>query len=110
MAERYAIALQVVDPIETHINHTIDGLIELLNVRRVQLLEQIRNTPEEKRATEIDRHELIDQLNEAQAQLQETLTENPLQSMRERIVQEMEDKMRDLRNNIPVDPIKQILS
>ncbi|KAI6654181.1 E3 ubiquitin-protein ligase TRIM71-like [Oopsacas minuta] len=103
MAERYAIAPQVVDPIETHINHTIDGLIGLLNVRRVQLLELVRNTREEKRAAKIARQQMIDQLNEAQAQLQETLRENPLQSMRERIVQEMEDKMRDLRNNIPVE-------
>ncbi|KAI6654188.1 hypothetical protein LOD99_3032 [Oopsacas minuta] len=103
MAERYAIATQVVDPIETHINHTIDGLIGLLNVRRVQLLELVRNTREEKRAAEIAQREMIDQLNEAQAQLQGILRENPLQSMRERIVQEMEDKMRDLRNNIPVE-------
>ncbi|KAI6654186.1 hypothetical protein LOD99_3030 [Oopsacas minuta] len=103
MAEGYAIAPQVVDPIETHINYTIDGLIELLNVRRVQLLELVRNTREEKRAAEIARQQMIDQLNEAQAQLQGILRENPLQSMRERIVQEMEDKMRDLRNNIPVE-------
>ncbi|KAI6661226.1 hypothetical protein LOD99_10097 [Oopsacas minuta] len=103
MAERYPIAPQVVDPIETHINYTIDGLIGLLNVRRVQLLEQVRNIREEKRASEITRQQMIDQLTEAQAHVQGDLRENPLQSMQERIVQEMEDKLRDLQNNIPVE-------
>ncbi|KAI6653184.1 hypothetical protein LOD99_3710 [Oopsacas minuta] len=102
MAEHYPIAPQVVDPIETHINYTIDGLIGLLNVRRVQLLELVRNTREEKRAAGIARDQMIAQLTEAQAHLQEDLRENPLQSMQKRIVQEMNDKLRDLRNNIPV--------
>ncbi|KAI6646797.1 hypothetical protein LOD99_9196 [Oopsacas minuta] len=103
MAERYPIAPQVVDPIETHINYTIDGLIGLLNVRRVQLLEKVRNIREEKRASEITRQQMIDQLIEAQVHLQEDIRENPLQSMHERIVREMEDKLRDLQNNIPVE-------
>ncbi|KAI6646777.1 RING finger protein nhl-1-like, partial [Oopsacas minuta] len=103
MAERYPIAPQVVDPIETHINYTIDGLIGLLNVRRVQLLEQVRNIREEKRASEIARKQMIDQLTEAQVHVQEDLRENPLQSMQERIIQEMEDKLQDLQNNIPVE-------
>ncbi|KAI6653263.1 hypothetical protein LOD99_3788 [Oopsacas minuta] len=103
MAERYPIAPQVVDPIETHINYTIDGLIGLLNVRRVQLLELVRNTREENRAAEIARDQMIAQLTEAQVHLQGDLRENPLQSMQERMVQEMNDKLRDLRNNIPVE-------
>ncbi|KAI6660662.1 hypothetical protein LOD99_10342 [Oopsacas minuta] len=103
MAERYPITSQGVDPIETHINYTIDGLIGLLNVRRVQLLELASNIREEKRASEIARQEAIAQLNEAQEHLQGDLRENILQSMQERIVREMEDRSRNLQNNIPVE-------
>ncbi|KAI6656299.1 hypothetical protein LOD99_1122 [Oopsacas minuta] len=95
MAERCPTAPQIVDPIETHINYTIDGLIGLLNVRRVQLLELVRYIREDKRAAEIARDQMIAQLTEAQAHLQEDLRENPLQSM--------QDKLRDLQNNIPVE-------
>ncbi|KAI6645680.1 hypothetical protein LOD99_12943 [Oopsacas minuta] len=103
MAEHYPIAPQIVDPIETHINYTIDGLIGLLNVRRAQLLELVRNIREDKRATEIARQQMTAQLTEAQALLQGALRENPLQSMQGRMVWEMEDKLRDLRNNVPVE-------
>ncbi|KAI6658539.1 NHL repeat containing protein [Oopsacas minuta] len=96
---------QVVDPIETHINYTIDGLIELLNVRRAQLLGQVHNMREDERAAEIALQGMTTQLTEAQAYLQGHLKENPLQSMQERITKEMEDKLRDLRNNIPVESV-----
>ncbi|KAI6646983.1 PEP-CTERM domain protein [Oopsacas minuta] len=101
MAERYTIAPQLADPIETYINYTIDGLIGLLNVRRAQLLEQVRNLREEKRGAEIARDQMIAQLTEARAQLQGTLRENPLQSMQERMVDQIQEKLQDLRNNIP---------
>ncbi|KAI6656669.1 E3 ubiquitin-protein ligase TRIM71-like [Oopsacas minuta] len=105
MVERFAIAPQVLDPIETHINYTIDGLIGLLNVRRAQLLRQVHNMREDERAAEIARQEMSTQLIEAHAYLQGHLKENPLQSMQERITKEMEDKLRDLRNNIPVESV-----
>ncbi|KAI6653329.1 PKD domain-containing protein [Oopsacas minuta] len=94
---------QVIDPIEEHINYTIDCLIGLLNVRRAQLLELAHNIPEDKRAAEIARDQMIAQLTEAQAHLQGDLRENPLQSMQERMAQEMNDKLRDLQNIIPVE-------
>ncbi|KAI6645672.1 hypothetical protein LOD99_12935 [Oopsacas minuta] len=103
MAEHYPIAPQIVDPIETHINYTIDGLIGLLNVRRAQLLELVRNIREDKRAAEIARQQMTAQLTEAQALLQGALKENPLKSMQERMVQQMEDKLRDLRSNAPIE-------
>ncbi|KAI6658423.1 hypothetical protein LOD99_15224 [Oopsacas minuta] len=105
MAERFAIAPQVVDPIETHINHTIDGTIGLLNVRRVQLLKQVHNMREDERAAEIARQEMTTQLTEAQAYLQGHMKEHPLQSMQERMSKEIEDKLRDLRNNNPVESV-----
>ncbi|KAI6658564.1 E3 ubiquitin-protein ligase TRIM71-like [Oopsacas minuta] len=105
MAERFAIAPQVVDPIETHINYTIDGLIGLLNVRRAQLLRQVHNMREDEKAAEIARQEMTTQLTEAQAYLQGHLKENPLQFMQERITKEMEDKLRELRINNPVESV-----
>ncbi|KAI6658598.1 E3 ubiquitin-protein ligase TRIM71-like [Oopsacas minuta] len=105
MAERFTIAPQVVDPIETHINYTIDGLIGLLNVRRAQLLKQVHNMREDEKAAEIARKEMTTQLTEAQAYLQGHLKENPLQFMQERITKEMEDKLRELRINNPVESV-----
>ncbi|KAI6655972.1 hypothetical protein LOD99_1706 [Oopsacas minuta] len=99
MAEHYPIALKS----ETHINYTIDGLIGLLNVRRAQLLELVRNIREDKRAAEIAKQQMTAQLTEAQVLLQGALRENPLQSMQEIMAQEMEDKLRDLRNNALIE-------
>ncbi|KAI6658595.1 NHL repeat containing protein [Oopsacas minuta] len=103
MAERYAVPPKVVDLIETLINNTIDGLVMKLNVRRAQLLKIVHNMREEKRAAERGRKEMTTKLTETQSYLQEQLKENPLQSMQERIDKEMEDKLRELRINIPVE-------
>ncbi|KAI6650527.1 hypothetical protein LOD99_7578 [Oopsacas minuta] len=100
MTERNPNAPQFVNSIETQINNAIDGLIELLNVRRADLMEQVNNILEEKRTAEIARQQMIIQLTNAQTSLQSHLKENPLKFMQERIVREMEDKMRDLRMNI----------
>ncbi|KAI6653315.1 hypothetical protein LOD99_3839 [Oopsacas minuta] len=103
MAYRYSIAPEFVDPIEEHINRTIDGLIGLLNARRVELLKKVRNAHKDKKAGEIAQQQMIVQLTAAQAHLQGDLREKPLQLIQERIVQEFEDKLRDLRNKMGVE-------
>ena len=91
------------DTVETHINRSIDGLIALLNLRRAQLLTQLRDAREEKRAAAVARQEIETQLTAARTHLQTDLKENPLQSMQERMVSELEQKLRELRMNIPVE-------
>ena len=103
MAARYPIPPQAADSVETHINRTIDGLIALLNLRRAQLLVQLREAREEKRAAAVARQEMETQLNTARTALQTHLKENPLQSLQARMVSELEQKLQDLRTNIPTD-------
>ena len=103
MAALYNIPPPAADTVETHINRSIDGLIALLNLRRAQLLTQLRDVREEKRAGAVARQEMETQLTAARTALQAHLKENPLQSMQERMVSELEQKQRELRMNIPVE-------
>ena len=103
MAARYPIPPPAADPVETQIHRSIDGLIALLNLRRAQLLTQLRDAREEKRAAEVARNEMETQLTTARTHLLTDLKENPLQSMQERMVSELEQKMREVRMNIPAE-------
>ena len=103
MATLYNIPPPAADTVETHINRSIDGLIALLNLRRAHLLTQLRDAREEKRTEAVARQEMQTQLTAARTHLQTDLKENPLQSMQERMVSELEQKQRELRMNIPVE-------
>ena len=103
MAALYNIPPPAAYTVETHINRTIDGLIALLNLRRAQLLTQLREACEEKRAAAVAQQEMQTQLTAARTALQTHLKENPLQSMQERMVSKLEQKQRELRMNIPVE-------
>ena len=91
MAEHYPTAPQVVDPVERVINDTIDRLIWLLNVRRAELLDLVR----EKRAVEEMRLEMIQQLTDAQALLHEELRQNIIQPLKDRMIWKLECKKRE---------------
>ena len=103
MAANYPTPSRAADTIETHINRTIDGLIALLNLRRAQLIEQARDTREEKRAAQVARQEMQTQLTTARTHLLTYLKENPLQSVREKTVSEVEQKLTELRENTPAE-------
>ena len=103
MAARYPIPPPAADPVETQIHRSIDGLIALLNLRRAQLLTQLRDAREEKRAAEAARREMETRLTTARTALQTHLKENPLQSMQERMVSELEQKLREVRMNVPTE-------
>ena len=91
MAEHYTTAPQVADLVERVINDTIDRLIWLLNVRRAELLDQVR----EKRAAEEMRLEMIQQLTDGQAVLHEELRQNIIQPLKDRLIRKLECKKRD---------------
>ena len=91
MAEHYPTAPQVVDPVERVINDTIDRLICLLNVRRAELLDLVR----EKRAAEELRLEMIKQLTDGQAVLHEELRQNIIQPIKDRMIRILECKKRE---------------
>ena len=91
MAEHYPTAPQEVDPVERIINDTIDRLIRLLNVRRAELLDLVR----EKRAAEELRLEMIKQLTDGQAVLHEELLQDIIQPLKDRLIWKLECKKRD---------------
>ena len=103
MAARYPIPPPAADPVETQINRSIDGLIALLNLRRAQLLTQLRDAREEKRAAEVARREMETQLTTARTHVLTDLKENPLHPVRDKTVSELEQKLREVRMNIPVE-------
>ena len=92
-----------IDPVEHHINYTFDRLIFLLNKRRAELLKYVRDTREDKRATERERLETISQLTETQEQLHIDLRQNILQPYKMRWIGKLECKKRETQLNIPVE-------
>ena len=103
MAEHYPIAHPAVDSVEHHINYIFDRLIFLLNKRRAELLQYVRDTREDKRAAERERLETIFQLTEAQEVLHTELRENILQSKKTKWIAYLECKKRESIVDIPVE-------
>ena len=104
MAERYPTAPQVVDPLERQINDTIDRLIGLLNVRRDELLNLVRD----KRAADRLPQQMIDQLTETQEQLDKDLRQNMLQPLKKRIMRKLECKKRETILQTPVETLTEV--
>ena len=103
MAERYPIAHPAVDPVEHHINYKFDRLIFLLNRRRAELLQYVRDTREDKRAAERERLEMISQLTEGQEVLHTEIRQNILQPMKRKWIAYLECKKRESILDIPVE-------
>ena len=94
MAERYPetpLPLPM-DPIETLIHEKFDQLIVCLNRRREQLIAQHR----EKHAASADLEQTLQQLRDTKTDLQARMKDNVLHSMREKILAEIDTKMRQL--------------
>ena len=98
MAERYPeVPLpRPVDPIEARINEKFNQLIDCLNRRRVQLIAEHRERQAEKRAKTTSRVQTLGQLTDTKTLLQAQMKENLLHSMRDKMVEDIETKMRQL--------------
>ena len=99
MSQRQTTATQIVDPVVHDINDTIDRLIMLLNVRRAELLELVR----EKRAAEILREKIINELTAVQEQLHLDLRQNILQPLKNKMILKLECTKRETILNNPVE-------
>ena len=99
MTQRHPTAPQVVDPVESNINDTIDRLIRLLNVRRAELLDLVH----EKRAAEIMREGIIKQLTAVQEQFHLDLRQNILQPLKNIMIRKLECVKREMALNTPVE-------
>ena len=84
------------DPIETLIHEKFDQLIVCLNRRREQLISEYRERQEEKHAANTGRIRTLQQLRDSKADLQTRMKDNLLHSMRERILEEIDTKIRQL--------------
>ena len=98
MAERYPeVPLPLpMDPIEARINEKFNQLIDCLNRRRVQLIAKHRERQAEKRAETISRIQTLRQLTDTKTLLQAQMKENLLYSIRDRMVEDIDTKMRQL--------------
>ena len=96
MAERYPEVPLPMDPIEARINEKFNQLIDCLNRRREQLIAEHRGRQEERRAATTSRIQTIQELTDTRANLQTQMKDNQLHSMRERMVEEIESRMRQI--------------
>ena len=96
MAERYPEVPLPMDTIEARINEKFNQLIDCLNHRRVQLIAEHRERQEEKRAETTSRIQTLQQLTDSKSYLQTEMKENVLHSMQEKMVEDIEIKMRQL--------------
>ena len=96
MAERYPEVPLPMDPIEARINEKFNQLIDCLNNRRVHLIAKHRERQEEKRAETTSRIQTLQQLTDSKTYLQTEMKENVLHSMREKMVEDIEIKIRQL--------------
>ena len=97
MAERFPEpAAVVMDPVEVAINSRFDELVHTVNRRRVELLLEYRERRDEMRARETGLIRTKQQLLQAKEQLHDKMEENMLHSLREKMTEEIETKLRDL--------------
>ena len=95
------IQVPIVDPVETAINESIDRLIVHLEQRRAQLLRELKDTREEMGANRVARQQMEQQITETRRMLERLMTHKELQSMRDRIVADLEAKQEQLQANAP---------
>ena len=95
----------VQDPIERLINEAIDGLLDALECRRSQLITQVR----EKRLklyTAVRTSELMkEQLTQSINQLETNLRENPLQDFQEKVISEMQQRIKEIEAECEVGAV-----
>ena len=84
------------DPIEAHINEKFNQLIDCLNRRRVQLIAEHKKRQAEKRGETTSRIQTLRQLTDTKTLLQTQMKENLLHSTRDKLVEDIETKMRQL--------------
>ena len=97
MAERFPEpAAVVMDPVEVAINSRFDELVHTVNRRRVELLLEYRERRDEMRARETGLIRTKQQLLQTKEQLHDKMEENMLHSLREKMTEEIETKLRDL--------------
>ena len=97
MAERFPEpAAVVMDPVEVAINSRFDELVHTVNRRRVELLLEYRERRDEMRAKETDLIRTKQQLLQTKEQLHDKMEENILHSLREKMTEDIETKLRDL--------------
>ena len=93
--------MPIVDPVETAINESIDRLIVHLEQRRAQLLRELKDTREEMGANRVARQQMEQQITETRRMLERLMTHKELQSMRDRIVADLEAKREQVQANAP---------
>ena len=99
MAERFARdeAPLVIHPTEASIHEHFDKIIYRLNQRREEMIAEFRDKMEERRATTATRLNTIQQLIDSKADLQGRMRENLLHSIREKMLEDIDTKLRQLQ-------------
>ena len=94
MAVKEPNVLIELDEVEIHINASFHLLNECLNKRRIELLSQYRDRRDERRAAVESRKEMLQQLSESKLDLQGKMKNNELHSMLEKMMDDVDAKMK----------------
>ena len=99
MAERFARneAHLVIHPTETSIHEHFNNIIYRLNQRREEVIREFREKMEERRAAATTHDNTLQQLIESKAEIESHMKENLLHSMREKITEDIENKVKQLQ-------------
>ena len=85
-----------IDPIETRINSKFNQLVMCLNGRRDQLIAEYREKQKVRSDRNKRRIQTLQQLIDTKSHIQSEMKDNVLNAMREKMVAEIEDKIKNL--------------
>ena len=88
----------IVNKVEVEINHIFDHFIEILNHRRIRLLERVEEIRVEYEAKSSEHKQSKKELLGTKEKIEETLRENQLQDTQKRILAELEKKLEELNS------------
>ena len=106
MAARYPDAPQSVDPIEVHINHFFDRVVACVNHRRMNVLAEANERRLEIAAREPHRAQKEQQLLTTKAGIEQNIEDNELRDLQERMLADIEAKLREVRLPQPETRLK----
>ena len=96
MEETSSIFPEKDDPLELELNRVFDQLIEQLNGRRKELLNEIHVMRMSKQSRDIEYVQMVEEIKKTKQQIETGLKQNPLKTIQQEMSQKLEEKLDEL--------------
>ena len=96
MEETSSILPEKVDPLEMELNRVFDQVIDLLNGRRKELINNIHVMRMSKRSRDTEYTEMVEEIKTTKRQIETGLKQNPLKKIQQEMVKKLEEKLDEL--------------